>query len=118
MHIGDALGEQCTRLLQGMLAVSAHKDMPPGFLLLPFLEPAAGTGTFAALKGRLRKAKDTLLSKAFKRWAVVFFCQHEDCEDSLGAHPPTTFELRQPKDTLRKLAPYLQALSTLVQVSS
>ena len=118
MHIGDALGEQCTRLLQGMLAVSAHKDMPPGFLLLPFLEPAAGTGTFAALKGRLRKAKDTLLSKAFKRWAVVFFCQHEGCDDPLGAHPASAFELREPTETLRKLAPYLQALSTLVKVGA
>jgi hypothetical protein len=118
-HIGDALGEQCTRLLQGMLAVSAHKDMPPGFLLLPFLEPgAAGTGTFAALKGRLRKAKDKLLSKAFKRWAVVFFCQHSGCKDPLGAHPATAFELREPTETLRKLAPYLQALSTLVKVGA
>jgi hypothetical protein len=118
MHIGDALGEQCTRLLQGMLAVSAHKDMPSGFLLLPFLEPAAGTGTFAALKGRLRKVKDTLLSKAFKRWAVVFFCQHEGCHDPLGAHPASAFELREPTETLRKLAPYLQALSTLVKVGA
>jgi nucleoid-associated protein YgaU len=118
MHIGDALGEQCTRLLQGMLAVSAHKDMPPGFLLLPFLEPAAGTGTFAALKGRLRKAKGKLLSKVFRRWAVVFFCQHDGCKDPLGAHPPATFELREATETLRKLAPYLQALSTLVKVGA
>jgi hypothetical protein len=100
-----------------MLAVSAHKDMPSGFIMLPFLEDKS-TGVFATLKDRLRKVKGKLLSKVFKRWAVVFFCQHEDCEDSLGAHPPTTFELRQPTDTLRKLAPYLQALSTLVQVSS
>ena len=118
MHIGDALGEQCARLLQGMLAVSAHKDMQSGFLLLPFLEPAAGTGTFAALKGRLRKVKDTLLSKAFKRWAVVFFCQYEGCCDPLGAHPASAFELREPTETLRKLAPYLQALSTLVKVGA
>ena len=118
-HIGDALGEQCTRLLQGMLAVSPHKDMPPGFLLLPFLEPGtAGTGTFAALKGRLRKAKDKLLSKAFKRWAVVFFCQHGGCKDPLGAHPASAFELREPTETLRQLAPYLQALSTLVKVGA
>ena len=99
--------------------MSTHKDMPSGFLMLPFLEEkSAGTGVFATLKDRLRKVKGKLLSKVFKRWAVVFFCQHEDCKDSLGAHPPTTFELRQPTDTLRKLAPYLQALSTLVQVSS
>ena len=60
--------------------------MPSGFIMLPFLEDKS-TGVFATLKDRLRKVKGKLLSKVFKRWAVVFFCQHEDCEDSLGAHP-------------------------------